>query len=433
MPRNHQRVLFSLILLGALMSARGELVLANFSAANPIKIMAVGDSITDDGVFNGAWRLYLQPLLEANGYPFTFVGRNQSMPSGNFTKTNHEGYSGAVIAPPGVLNYAVHGYAGTNVYLQKIVADALTNATPDLVLVMIGVNDIGRGRDPYQVATNDMPNLLDLVFSNAPNANVILAKVTSLYGASLPALTTPPTATNISTYNAALQAMVNQRRALGQKVSLADMFSVVDIDTMFTSDMCIRMRWACRPSRRNGSPASRPSPSPPTGDGHADPWRRRLEILRHRPGPGNELVPAQLRRQRLGQRTGAAGLRRPGGVHDRQLWAGCDQPLYHHLFSPLVYRPGNGTFTNLNFRLTRVDGAWFGSTARKLFAPTCRPDRSPVRTWHRKGRLRLEWARRTFSTRPTSRCRICPRERTWSRWKFICSKPTETPWALTWN
>jgi hypothetical protein len=72
--RNCPRALFCLLLSGALMSARGELVLANFSAANPIKIMAVGDSITDDCFFNGAWRQYLQPLLDANGYPFTFCG-----------------------------------------------------------------------------------------------------------------------------------------------------------------------------------------------------------------------------------------------------------------------------------------------------------------------------------------------------------------------
>ena len=51
MLRNHQRALFCLLLLGTLMSARGELVLANFSAANPIKIMPIGDSITDDGVY----------------------------------------------------------------------------------------------------------------------------------------------------------------------------------------------------------------------------------------------------------------------------------------------------------------------------------------------------------------------------------------------
>ena len=225
--------LFCLLLPGALMSARGELVLANFSAANPIKIMAIGDSITDDCVFNGAWRQYLQPLLETNGYPFTFVGRVQSVPSGNFTKTQHEGYCGAVVAPPGVLTYSVNGYAGTNVYLLKIVADAFTNATPDLVLVLIGANDIGRGRNPWQVATNDMPNLLDIIFSNAPNANVILAKITSLYNASL---NYGIYYTNVSIYNAALQAMVNQRRALGQNVSLADMFSVVTIGTMFNPD-----------------------------------------------------------------------------------------------------------------------------------------------------------------------------------------------------
>jgi lysophospholipase L1-like esterase len=236
MLRNHQRVLFCLLLLGVLLSARGELVPANFSAAQPIKVMAIGDSITDDCVYNGAWRQYLQPLLDANGYPFVFVGRVQSMPSGSFTKTQHEGYCGAVIAPPGVMTSPVNGYAGTNVYLLKIAADALTNATPDLVLVLIGANDIGRGRNPYQVATNDMPNLLDIIFSNAPNANVILAKITSLYNANISGLNYAAYATNVPIYNAALQAMVNQRRALGQNVFLADMFSAVKRAVMFNSD-----------------------------------------------------------------------------------------------------------------------------------------------------------------------------------------------------
>jgi lysophospholipase L1-like esterase len=216
--------------------SQGDLVLSNFSSSNPMKVMAIGDSITDDCVYNGAWRQYLQPLLDANGYPFVFVGRQASSPSGGFTKVFHEGYCGAVIAPPGVLTYAVHGYAGPDVYLQKIVADALTNATPDLVLLLIGVNDIGRGRDPMQVATNDMPNLLNLIFSNAPNANVVLAKVTSLVNANLSGLNYAAYATNIYTYNAALQTMVDQRRALGQNVFLADMFSVVDPNTMYNAD-----------------------------------------------------------------------------------------------------------------------------------------------------------------------------------------------------
>ena len=36
------------IMLAGLPPARGQLVLSNFSATNPIKIMFVGDSITDD-------------------------------------------------------------------------------------------------------------------------------------------------------------------------------------------------------------------------------------------------------------------------------------------------------------------------------------------------------------------------------------------------
>lgn len=234
MPRCHLTLL-CLLLISMLSIARGELVLATFSAANPLKVMAVGDSITDDCVVNGAWRLYLQPLLETHAYPFTFVGRQSSSIAGNFTKVLHEGYCGAVIASPGV--FAAHGYATADAYLQRIVADALTNSTPDLVLVLIGANDIGRGRDPWATATNDIPNLLDLVFSNAPNAQILLAKISTIRGASnIGGLNYGTYANNVSIYNAALQRVVNQRRAAGQNVFLADMFSVVDSGTMINSD-----------------------------------------------------------------------------------------------------------------------------------------------------------------------------------------------------
>jgi lysophospholipase L1-like esterase len=150
-----------------------------------------------------------------------------------FTKTHHEGYCGAVIAPPGV--FAVHGYSTTDAYLLKIVADALaiTNNRPDVVMLLIGANDIGRGRNPYVVATNDMSNLLNLIFTNVPTVNIIISKITSLQNASL---NYGPYATNVIIYNAALQSLVNQRRSLGQNVFLADMFSAVDYNTGFMTD-----------------------------------------------------------------------------------------------------------------------------------------------------------------------------------------------------
>jgi lysophospholipase L1-like esterase len=228
-----RRILFGLSLLVVVTTARGELVLANYSVTNLMKIMPVGDSITDDCSTNGAWRLFLQPLLETNGIAFTNTGRLLSVGYPGFTKRKHEGYCGTVIGPPGV--FAVYNYSTTDAYLQRIVRDAvgITNNRPELMLILIGANDLGRGRNPWVVATNDIPNLLNIIFSNAPNANVILAKTTTLLNADLGYNVY---ATNVPIYNAALQAMVNQRRALGQNVFLADMFSAVDYNTMFLSD-----------------------------------------------------------------------------------------------------------------------------------------------------------------------------------------------------
>jgi lysophospholipase L1-like esterase len=349
---------FCLLLPGALLPARGELVLANFNAANPIKIMAIGDSITDDCVFNGAWRQYLQPLLETNGYPFTFVGRVASVAVGSFTKTQHEGYCGAVVAPPGVLTYPVNGYADTNVYLLKIVADAFTNATPDLVLVLIGANDIGRGRNPWQVATNDMPNLLDIIFSNTPSADVILAKITSLYH-DVSGLNYKAYYTNVSIYNAALQAMVNQRRALGQKVSLADMFSAVGISqTMFNSDglhpnalglQAIAQEWCTRIQAITLT--TNPVMSTLIHGGGV--WKYS--------DTGQDLGTnwSQPNYDDSGWTGGAARL----GYGDATVFTtvsfGPDATNKHPTtyFRDSFVVPNNVTFTNLNIRLARVDGA----------------------------------------------------------------------------
>src|ERR1043165_7567865 len=89
-----------LLLLCSATAARADLTLTNYSGTNLLKVMAVGDSITDDCSINGAWRAPLQPLLETNGFPFLFTGRQITIGLAGFTKKRHEGYCGAVIAPP---------------------------------------------------------------------------------------------------------------------------------------------------------------------------------------------------------------------------------------------------------------------------------------------------------------------------------------------
>ncbi len=148
-------LVFALLLT---VTARANLTLTNYTAAHPLKVLAIGDSITDDSVTNGAWRAYLEPLLVANGYSFTNLGRWTSVPQPGFTRVNHEGMDGSVIAAPG-LSGPTHGYAAASNYSLLTVADAfnsLSGTTPDLVLIDMGVNDMGRGRNPYYVA-NERP------------------------------------------------------------------------------------------------------------------------------------------------------------------------------------------------------------------------------------------------------------------------------------
>lgn len=223
---------------GALMAgaARAELALTNYTASHPLKMLESGDSITDDSVTNGAWRAYLQPLLASNGYAFTNLGRWASTPVlPNFTQVHHEGMDGAVIAAPG-LSGPTHGYAATNNYALLTLADALTNAAPDLVLIDLGVNDMGRGRNPYYVATNDLSALLNLIFARLPSAHIIVSKPTTI---SYSTILTPPYdtyRTNMLIFCDQVQALARARRAQGQNVFVADLFSAVTGQNMLNSD-----------------------------------------------------------------------------------------------------------------------------------------------------------------------------------------------------
>ena len=231
-PRFRPYLWLGLVCALAGTALRADLVLTNYTASRPLKVMASGDSITDDSSINGAWRSYLQPLLQTNGYTFTNLGRWISTSTPTFTLTRHEGMDGAVIAYPGLS--PAHGYPASSNYARLSLADALTNVTPDLFLIDLGVNDMGRGRNPYFVATNDMAALLDMIFAKAPAANIIIGKPTSITYASILSYLTY--GTNMPIFCAALQSLVNARRAQGQKVFVADLFSAVNSPSMMKSD-----------------------------------------------------------------------------------------------------------------------------------------------------------------------------------------------------
>lgn len=134
--------------------------------AAPIKIMAMGDSITAGMPGNGyyTYRDELYDLLTREGYEFDFVG---SQTSGNFKDNQHEGYSGyttsALLAKP----------AGGG---DNIVKQAVTTYAPDVVLLHIGTNDLLGGVE-VQDASNNTFTIVNTILSLNSQTKVILAQI----------------------------------------------------------------------------------------------------------------------------------------------------------------------------------------------------------------------------------------------------------------
>ena len=76
---------------------------------------------------------------------------------------------------------------------------------------------MGRGRNPYQVATNDLSALLDMIFAKLPVAHVIISKPTTI---SYSTILSPPYdsyRTSMLIFCDAVQAMAAARRHPGPK------------------------------------------------------------------------------------------------------------------------------------------------------------------------------------------------------------------------
>ena len=343
---------------------RADLVLTNYTASRPLKVMASGDSITDDSSINGAWRSYLQPLLQTNGYTFTNLGRWISTTTPTFTLTRHEGMDGAVIAYPGVS--PAHGYPASSNYTLLTLAAALTNVTPDLFLIDMGVNDMGRGRNPYFVATNDMATLLDMIFAKAPAANIIVGKPTSITYASILSYLTY--GTNMPIFCSALQSLVNARRAQGQNVFVADLFSAVSSPSMMKSDgthpnttgvRAMANEWLFRIAAITVRTDRVVTPFIAGGSN----WKYSDQGL----DLGTNWAQPQYDDSAWTEGPARLGYNTPGVVTTVGFGPNSASKYITTYFRRAFVAPANVLYTNLNLRLNRVDGAIVWLNGQEIF------------------------------------------------------------------
>jgi GDSL-like Lipase/Acylhydrolase family len=169
----------------------------------PIKIMPLGDSITDGFRAAGGYRAPLYLWLANSGFNFTFVGSQSDNSVSYLPYPDHEGISGSEI------NSVAAGFVGWG-----------EAYTPDVILLLIGTNDYGYNDDTAN-ATNRLDQLIELIATNQPNAKLVVANLT------LRTDNASAESAIETTFNPFVPGIVASHAAMGQKVYFVDMHSVL--------------------------------------------------------------------------------------------------------------------------------------------------------------------------------------------------------------
>jgi lysophospholipase L1-like esterase len=171
----------------------------------PIKIMPLGDSITDGYFVPGGYRIDLEPAIEDRGYAIDFVGSQSNGPDTLLDK-QHEGHSGWTIEE-----------------IHDRVVDWLPEFQPDIILLLIGTNNIGQW---YQVETSryQLDRLIDTIFKTAPNVK--------LFVASIPPIGEPKLNQRVIQYNQAIEQLVKEKQQAGKPITFVDLYSTLSLEDL---------------------------------------------------------------------------------------------------------------------------------------------------------------------------------------------------------
>jgi len=167
-----------------------------------IKIMPLGDSITDGITVPGAYRTRLWKNITSNGYNVDFVGSMTGGPS-DLGDKNHEGHSGWRIDQiSNNINYWMDTYK------------------PQIVLLHIGTNDISQKYD-LNNAPNRLGDLIDKICAKLPaNGKLYVATII------------PISYADVRTYNSQVAAVVQNKANQGKPVYLVDMYSALTLSDL---------------------------------------------------------------------------------------------------------------------------------------------------------------------------------------------------------
>ncbi|XVS61532.1 ricin-type beta-trefoil lectin domain protein [Actinosynnema sp. CA-299493] len=165
-----------------------------------VRVMPLGDSITEGTQVPGGYRIGLWQRFGSGGYRVDFVGSQFNGP-GSLGDHDHQGHPGWRIDQ-----------------IDANVVTWLRNTTPRTVLLHIGTNDILQN---YNVsgAPARLSALVDRITATAPNADVLVATIIPLANSGQNAAA--------RTFNATIPGMVQSKVNAGKRVRLVDMHSAL--------------------------------------------------------------------------------------------------------------------------------------------------------------------------------------------------------------
>lgn len=194
-------------------------------------IWPLGDSITwgasSPFTTPGGYRHPLYTNLTARGYTFQFVGTKSDNPStllSSVAQKRHDGWSGYGIMDFTYTNSSSVVYNYNGLYDQVSAWYGQIANKPDIILLMIGINDLNQRYDE-EGAPDRLDDLITRLFTLNPDMQLLVSNLPD--ADSNNAYRHNPPNNDLSAavvdYNAAMAAIVSTRQALGDNISLVDM------------------------------------------------------------------------------------------------------------------------------------------------------------------------------------------------------------------
>lgn len=222
------RISSAAVACAALLSSAAYLPHYEAEALDSVNIMPIGDSITFGYGHEGGYRKFLDYTLRNKGIHFDMVGpEGKNSTSFNYNgqsvqyDDNHAGYSGFTIKQ----QYPIPSW-GENGLLERLQQkDAVKSAKPDIVLLIIGTNDMTANRS-LSDCEQDLHMLVDYILGDMPEDGVV-------FMGSIPEFTAyGGNAQRVANYNSTVQKVAE---SYGDNVRFADVHGALngmsDMDT----------------------------------------------------------------------------------------------------------------------------------------------------------------------------------------------------------